>query len=193
MSLSKSIILGVISFLVVYMGVPATTFAWRGNMTFSNIGTISMPNFTVGSFPMQNMGGYSGYSRPNYSNGYSGRYGGQYYTSTYPARSFDPLHDTFPSYPQQSYGYGGYGYGSYGNGGYGNYGGYGYSQPMNSYPSISYDPYYGYSAAFGPAYPTGDTDFAGTPLCQWYDYSGRSPCAFDPQQWVYDPYTGSWY
>lgn len=179
----KSVVVGIISFLtVVGFSTPATTFAWvGGDMMFSNIGNIYLPGYTVSGMPGMQYGQSHGqsYSQPQQNSA-----GFRWTTSTYPARSFDPLVDTF-YYPQQSYGMGGYSnYGGGYNTGYANYG---------SYPQISYDPYYGYSAAFGPSYPTGDYDLLGTPLCQWYDYNGATPCAYDPHQYVYDQYTGTWY
>ena len=42
------------------------------------------------------------------------------------------------------------------------------------------------------SYPTGSTDAFGYSLCNWQDY-GISRCDFNPHQWVYDPYTGTWY
>lgn len=180
----KSAVIGIISFLtVVGFSTPATTFAWvGGDMMFSNIGNIYLPGYTVSGMPgMQ----YGSYGQPQQSGA-----GFRWTTSTYPARAFDPTVDTF-YYPQQSYGMGGYSnYGGGYNTGYSNYGS-GYSN--YGYPQMTYDPYYGYSAAFGPSYPTGDYDLLGTPLCQWYDYNGATPCAYDPHQRVYDQYTGSWY
>lgn len=157
MTLTKSAVVGIISFLaVVGFSTPETTYAWRGDMVFSNIGNIYMPGYTVSSGVTQ----YPGmqYSMPmrerTRGNQQTGGWG--WTSSTWPARSFDPMHDTFPiNYPDQSYGYtGGYGYG---------------------------------------AQQTGDYDLLGQPLCQWSDYNGRTPCSYDPHQWIYDPYTGSWY
>jgi len=41
--------------------------------------------------------------------------------------------------------------------------------------------------------PTGNTDAFGNQLCYWSDYPEYAPCGQDPQQWIYDPYTGTWY
>lgn len=117
---------------------------------------------------------YQNYSYPSYQNSYPNygygypQYGNQYRQpavsfSTGNAYSFDPTRQAFPSFGQQSYGHGP-------------------TRPT----------YIGYSP-FASAYPTGDYDLAGTSLCRWSDYNGRAPCSFDPQQWVYDPYTGQWY
>lgn len=186
MTRAQSTVIGIISFLAVLgLSTPAITFAWvGGDMMFSNIGNIYMPGYTV---PGMNSIPYAPYGQ-QYGTGQQSGAGFRWTTSTYPARSFDPLVDTF-YYPQQSYGQGS-GYSGY-SGGYST-GGYGYSN-YGSYPQMTYDPYYGYSAAFGPAYATGDYDLLGTPLCQWYDYNGATPCAYDPHQRVYDQYTGTWY
>lgn len=188
MTRTQSTVIGIISFLAVLgLSTPAITFAWvGGDMMFSNIGNIYMPGYTVpgmNAMPSSYGNSYGQYSAPQQSGA-----GFRWTTSTYPARAFDPMVDTF-YYPQQSYGmnssgYGGSSYSSYGSGYGSNYG---------SYPQMSYDPYYGYSAAFGPSYATGDYDLLGTPLCQWYDYNGATPCAYDPHQRVYDQYTGTWY
>lgn len=183
-TLTNSILAGTVALLVAAFLVPSSALAYiQSDVYLSNIGNMYLGGYGSG------MGGYGGGygSYPSYgSGGYSNPQGGFTFRPASLAYAFDPLHDTFPTYQQQSYGggynsyYGNYGYGS----GYGgNYG----------YPQMMYDPYFGASAAFGPAYPTGDYDFAGTPLCQWYDYNGRTPCAYDPHQWVYDQYTGTWY
>lgn len=166
----KSGIIGIISFLaVVGFSTPATTYAWvEGDIVFSNIGNIYMPGYTVSSgaaYPVNY--GNSMYT-PRHQQ-HRAQYGGGWgwTTSTWPARSFDPLTEHFPIYyPDQSYAGGGFGHG---------------------YPQD------GYGSQFGHARPTGDYDLIGQPLCEWYDYNGRTPCSFDPHQWIYDPYTGSWY
>ena len=75
-----------------------------------------------------------------------------------------------------------------------------YSQPTSyygySYPE--YDPSYEWYSNYYTTYPqqnlgyTGDSDAFGSQLCYWEDY-GRSDCSFNPHQWVYDPYTGTYY
>lgn len=68
--------------------------------------------------------------------------------------------------------------------------------PTHSYPG--YDSYYAPSSNYYTTYPqqnmgyTGDRDALGTPLCNWQGY-GRSDCSFNPNQPVYDAYTGTWY
>lgn len=182
----KSVVVGIVSFLaVVGFSTPATTYAWIGDQQYSNIGNIYMQGYSVPSGIGQQSG--MGYGAPQQQGGA----GIKWTTGTYPARSFDPMVDTF-YYPQQSYGMGqngGYTGGGHTGYGYQNYG----ASNYGSYPQMMYDPFYGYSAAFGPSYATGDYDLLGTPLCQWYDYNGATPCAYDPHQWVYDQYTGSWY
>ncbi len=105
--------------------------------------------------------------------GYSGGYMPRVYTSTY--------------YPQQQY----YPQSSYSS----------YSYNTAHYPSYSYPQYdssYAPYSDYYTTYPqqnrgfTGDTDAFGNQLCYWQGY-GRSDCSFNPHQWVYDPYTGTWY
>lgn len=66
-----------------------------------------------------------------------------------------------------------------------------YQQPTYNY----YQPTYYSGGGVNPNtphYPTGDRDALGNDLCYWADY-GRSSCDFNPHQWIYDPYTGTWY
>jgi len=160
MTLTKSAFIGIISFLaIVGFSTPATTYAWvGGDMVFSNIGNIYMPGYTVSSgansYPMS-YGNPMFSQRGNRGNQHTGGWG--WTTSTWPARSFNPLTESFPIYYQDAYG-GGYGY-----------------QNFGYYPQ-----------------PTGARDLLGNDLCNWGDYSGY-PCSFDPHQWIYDPYTGTWY
>lgn len=71
---------------------------------------------------------------------------------------------------------------------------YQYQYASNAYAQ---DPYstgfaYGGPYAYG-GMPTGDTvPWLGGEMCNWAGY-GRSPCAFDPQQPVYDAWTGTYY
>lgn len=69
------------------------------------------------------------------------------------------------------------------------------------YPYL-YNPYYyeygtyGYGSSYYYGnyyygYPTGDTVW-GNQLCYYPSY-GRAYCGFDPNQTVYDPWTGTWY
>lgn len=101
------------------------------------------------------------------------------------------------------YGYGNYGaqpyYGGYNNGGYygGGYGsGYGPYLPSNPPYDSGYASYSNYYRAYPqvPHYMTGDTNLWGQDLCRWADYpDANMPCGWDPQQWVYDPWTGTYY
>lgn len=65
---------------------------------------------------------------------------------------------------------------------------YGYQQPQYM-PSYSY----GYGGGYGGyGQPDGGTDIWGNPSCNWGDYRGYG-CSYDPHQWIYDPYTGTYY
>lgn len=72
-----------------------------------------------------------------------------------------------------------------------------YYQPQYSYAPQNYYMPQNYarppqSYSYSPQ-PTGGTDLWGTPLCSWgADYMGY-PCDRDPHQWIFDPYSGSWY
>lgn len=92
-------------------------------------------------------------------------------------------------YPQQNYpsnwGQPSYGY---------------YPQNQYSYPNHSYAPYgsnvnmYGQQVPYSYGYPTGETvPLIGGQLCEFPDYDGRALCGSNPNQWIYDPWTGSWY
>lgn len=90
------------------------------------------------------------------------------------------------SFPNYATGY----YPSYGYGSYDSYSSYGYDWYGYGYDSYGYG---GYGVNPNtPHYYTGDRDALNNELCYWADY-GRSPCDFNPHQWVYDPYTGTWY
>jgi len=121
----------------------------------------------------------------------------------------------FPTY-SQTYGQSGqgnpygnsyqnYGSGSYGNQNYGmtGQGGYNPSTSQNNLygqgPSRpDYDPHTASWSNYYTQYPqvphnyTGDSDLYGYPLCNWQGY-GVAECNSDPNQWVYDPYSGTWY
>jgi hypothetical protein len=147
----KSGIIGIISFLaVVGFSTPATTYAWvGGDMVFSNIGNIYMPGYTVSSgvnsYPMS-------YGNPMFQQRQQNRnqqHGGWGWTSsTWPARSFDPLTESFPIYYDQ-YSYGG-GYGGYGQPNFG------YSpQPIGSRDLLgnelcNWGDYRGYPCSYDP-------------------------------------------
>ena len=87
---------------------------------------------------------------------------------------------------------------------------YSYNQPQyNSYPSNGYQQYpsynsypqygqnsnmYGQNVPYSYGYPTGDTvPWIGGQLCEFPDYDGRALCGSNPNQYIYDPWTGSWY
>ncbi len=129
-----------------------------------------------------------------------------YYQPMY-AYSYAPVQSTQSTsinYPQQNYSYGAPSYG---------YGAPSYGYPQNSYvpqqyysPSYSYAPSYGYggygggynmygqNVPYSYGYPTGDTvPWIGGQMCDFPDYDGRALCGSNPNQWIYDPWTGSWY
>ncbi len=148
-------------------------------------------------------------------------YGAYYYTPGYAQMYYQPMYaysyspqqsmhqNTYIQYPQYqqqpafAYGAPQYGYG---------YPQQQYPQPYNYYPQYNYAPQYSYGyypqqnygysqyhypSQWGPSgygYPTGDTvPWIGGPLCEFPDYDGRALCGSNPNQWVYDPWTGSWY
>lgn len=143
---------------------------------------------------------------------YGGGYGGQHYggagyypepQSFYfsPSTILQPMTHYNPTQqyaPQVSYPYpGGYGYGNYGSG-YGSNYGTGYGPYLPSYPKYdpSFAPYSNYYRAYPqvPHYMTGDTNLWGQQLCRWANYPGANmPCDWDPQQPVYDAWTGTYY
>ena len=94
--------------------------------------------------------------------------------------------NTYITYPQQnSFGYGAPAY-----------------APQYYTPSYSYAPTYGYggynrygqNVPYSYGYPTGDTvPWIGGQMCEFPDYDGRALCGSNPNQWIYDPWTGSWY
>lgn len=130
------------------------------------------PMYAYAASPVLNQGvgkqnTYVNYSQQNYSYGY------------YPQQQYNyPQYNSYQQYPQ---------YNSY---------------PQYQYPSYnSYQPYYGGGNMYGQqnvpysyGYPTGDTvPLIGGQLCEFPDYDGRALCGSNPNQWVYDPWTGSWY
>lgn len=96
----------------------------------------------------------------------------QYQQQQYP-QFFQPL-NTYPQYVPQQY----QSYTPQLN--------YGYQQPQ-------YMPSYGYGG-YGGGYgmPDGGRDIWGNPSCNWGDYRGYG-CGYDPHQWIYDPYSGTYY
>ncbi|OGG72527.1 hypothetical protein A3A38_04175 [Candidatus Kaiserbacteria bacterium RIFCSPLOWO2_01_FULL_53_17] len=126
-------------------------------------------------------------------------YGAYYYTPSYAQMYYQPMYayayspmqnsqqNTYIQYPQQySYNYNPPSYGSHPQ----------YTYPQYNYPQYSY-PQHGYYSQPSPyfyGYPTGDTvPWLGGPMCYFPDYGGRAACGSNPNQWVYDPWTGSWY
>jgi hypothetical protein len=139
-------------------------------------------------------------------------YGAYYYTpAPHPQAYYQPMYaysyapvqssqNTYINQPQQQNYSFGYGAPSYG-------------YPQNSYvpqytPSYSYAPQYQYpsygygggynmygqNVPYSYGYPTGDTvPLIGGQLCEFPDYDGRALCGSNPNQWIYDPWTGSWY
>lgn len=115
---------------------------------------------------------YSPYDTYYYEDYSSGGYGYESY-SYYPAYSASYYYvPNYYYYPQISY----YQPASY--------------YPAYPNPSTSYG--YGGVNPYNYSIPTGDTDALGNELCYWEDY-GRSSCDFNPHQWIYDPWTGTWY
>jgi len=172
---SKATILGIISFLVVIgFSVPATTYAWYGPTYFNyNFDSNYGGNYGYGVSPSYYPAtSYSGYSKPKeqlvvYAWG----------PTSAPAQP--------PSYypPQKSYNYNSYTMPQT------------YSYPQ--YAQYNYPQYssYSYQPPYGGGYPqaTGGKDLWGNQLCNWgSDYRGY-PCDRDPHQWIYDPYTGTYY
>jgi hypothetical protein len=132
-------------------------------------------------------GGYNNYG--GYPGGYS--YGYIPPTNYYPQQTMNyyPQQYAYPSYGQQqqqqqgSYGY--YQYPQY------------YQNPQTYGGSMNYGypaPVYGYTQApYTASAYSGRQDAVGDPLCYYSDYPTTAVCGQDPQQWVQDPYTGTWY
>jgi hypothetical protein len=114
------------------------------------------------------------------------------YSYSLNAPGFYTGYPSYNMYSQPMY----YDYGYYS--GYQNYS-YNY-YPTYSYPTYNtYNPYYDPYDAYFPStqlsygYPTGDAvPWLGGEMCYYPDY-GRSPCAFDPHQPIYDVWTGTYY
>lgn len=141
--------------------------------------------YTTSYYQPQNSGyGYNSYGA-QFANPYFSQYGNQYLGSN----GYQNVMPQFVNYiaapntmsvPGMNTSYG---TPSYQNYSYPSYQQYSYSEPQyTSYGS------YGYGAA-----PTGGKDFWGNPMCNWGADYGNFPCDRDPHQWVYDPYSGSWY
>ena len=68
-----------------------------------------------------------------------------------------------------------------------------YTYSYNYYPSYVQNSYDVYPPTYYGGYPTGDAvPWLGGQMCYYPNY-GRSPCNFDPHQYIYDPWTGTWY
>ena len=109
--------------------------------------------------------------QPQYSQ-YQNQYSAPQYSQQYPQYSYQtPQSYSMPSYNPSQY---------------------------SSYSYPQYDSSYAPYSSYYTTYPqqnmgyTGDTDALGSQLCNWQGY-GRSDCSFNPHQWVYDPYSGTWY
>lgn len=113
--------------------------------------------------------------QPQYSQ-YQDQYSAPQYSPQYPHYSYQtPRSYTMPTYNTSQYPS---------------------RPPSYSYPEYnsSYAPYSNYYTTYpqqNMGY-TGDTNVFGSQLCNWQGY-GRSDCSFNPHQWVYDPYSGTWY
>ncbi len=68
--------------------------------------------------------------------------------------------------------------------------GYSYQQPSSRYGNVvNNEPVYPYAYAT----PTPYSDAFGTKLCRWSDFPTLAPCDSNPNQWIFDPYTETWY
>lgn len=111
----------------------------------------------------------SSYQSASYSyNNSPGYYGSNYYLPQYQGYSY--------TYPQYNYAY---------------------PQTYNPIPPAPYGQnvnMYGQNVPYSYGYPTGETvPWIGGQLCEFPDYDGRALCGSNPNQWIYDPWTGSWY
>lgn len=106
---------------------------------------------------------------------------------------------SYPTYQPVAYSYPTYGYQNYG-----------YQYAMPTYQTYNYAPYYdwsyggtgGYSygssysyPSYGYTYPNQvpGTDLWGNDMCYWGAGYNNFPCDRDPHQWVFDPYTSTYY
>jgi hypothetical protein len=110
-----------------------------------------------------------GYGSPQYSyDTHPGYYAENYYLPQYQTYSH--------SYPQYNYAY---------------------PQAYNPIPPAPYGQganMYGQPVPYSYGYPTGETvPWTGGQLCEFPDYDGRALCGSNPNQWIYDPWTGTWY
>lgn len=129
-----------------------------------------------------------------------------YYQPMY-AYAATPVLNNYQQYPSSGYGYSHTYPGYYADNyflpqyqGYSHtYPGFNYAYPQ-TYNPIPPAPYgqninrYGQPVPYNYGYPTGDTvPWTGGQLCEFPDYNGRALCGSNPNQWIYDPWTGSWY
>ncbi len=134
------------------------------------------------SAPQQNQYSYNSYPQQNY---YPQQQYSQYgqYSQPY-TQQYQPQQYSYNQYPQ----YNSYPYSSYSqpwNQGYSNYSNGWSGQGVNMY---------GQNVPYSYGYPTGETvPLIGGPLCDFPDYDGRALCGSNPNQYIYDPWTGSWY
>lgn len=123
------------------------------------------------SAPQQNQYLYNSY--PQTQNYHSQQYASQY-QQPYTQQWYQPQQY---SYPQYSYGQWNPTSPNYANAPYG--------QGVNMY---------GQNVPYSYGYPTGETvPLIGGQLCEFPDYDGRALCGSNPNQYIYDPWTGSWY
>jgi hypothetical protein len=178
-------------------GVPvfAQSYGYAQNYT-PIVQTISIPQNQLMYIPSNITQYMPSYMVPSYSS----------YGYTQPSYNYSQPSYNTPSYNTPSYTYPNYGYGSnptY----YDQYNYYPYTNTQkdpNSYPRYwpahpEYDDSYAWFSNYYQDYPntygvyTGNTDLFGTPLCDWSSGYKGYDCSYDPHQWVYDPYTGTWY
>lgn len=164
--------------LVLVLPISASAYVDYGAYYYTpapNSQAYYQPMYAYSASPVLNQGvgkqnTYINYPQQNYSYGYSQQ---QYSYPQYNSYQQYPHYNSYPSYSYQQY---------------------------QQYPSYnSYQPYgggnmYGQNVPYSYGYPTGDTvPLIGGQLCEFPDYDGRALCGSNPNQWVYDPWTGSWY
>ena len=163
-----------------------TSYQTYSSPSYSNYGT-------VGSYTSSDSEANEGNCNDEMSEGTGcGSLGSNssYGSYSYPSTQYQTQYQT--SYPSYSSNY--YtptSYSNYGSNSYNPYATVSTYANTNSYATTGSNPQtYPYSHAT----PTGRYDAFGTPLCMWSDYPGTAmPCGTDPQQWIFDPYSGTWY
>jgi len=164
----------VLATLVIAAGLPISTFAWVDyGAYYSTPGPYSQmyyqPMYAYAWAPSLSSSNHypqqrSSYSAPQYSYPQYNNYP-QQQQYNYPQ---------YNQYPQQQYSY-----------------------PQYNTPQYNYYPqqtHYTQPVPYSYGYPTGDTaPWTGEQLCTFPDYNGRAACGSNPNQWIYDPWTGSWY